>query len=369
MKVCFILGNSFLEKKGGAEIQAFQLAKYLSNSGHDVYYIYEGKEDNNFKKYGIKWFTIKRWFPGTLKKSPIITYIKMRNILDSIEPDIIYKRSAQRHTGFLGGYCKRRKSKLVFAVSSDNQCKSFFRNDYFLFPYDFLVEKFRIYGVRNSDLIIAQHEKQKNMLKENFNLDSIVIPNSHKVPEGPFKKEKPPIISWIANIKKWKKPELFLDLAEKFEDYSAKFIMAGRPAVDDDYQQSIESKANSLSNTKYLGEISFEETNKLLSKSTIFVNTSLPREGFPNTYIQAWMRNTPVVTLNFDPDDILKEKKIGIHSNKFEKLVSDVKYLLENKDVRDEMGERAREHAVKNYDLEKIGKKYLEIFEELVEKV
>jgi len=120
-------------------------------------------------------------------------------------------------------------------------------------------------------------------------------------------------------------------------------------------------KTSKLSNLKYLGEISYEETNELLSKSSLFVNTSTT-EGFSNTYIQAWMRENPVVTLNCDPDDLIKINKIGFHSGSFKRLVKDVRYLIENEDVRREMGKRAREYAFKNHDIKKVGKRYFKIF-------
>ncbi len=74
------------------------------------------------------------------------------------------------------------------------------------------------------------------------------------------------------------------------------------------------------------------------------------------------MRETQVVVLNCDPDDLIKTLKIGFHSGDFKQLVKHVRYLIKNEDVRIEMGKRAREYACKNHDIEKIGKRYLEVF-------
>jgi hypothetical protein len=44
-----------------------------------------------------------------------------------------------------------------------------------------------------------------------------------------------------------------------------------------------------VQNLEYVGPVSLEEVNVWLARSSIFVNTSLPRQGFPNTFIQAWL--------------------------------------------------------------------------------
>ena len=203
----------------------------------------------------------------------------------------------------------------------------------------------------------------KSTIRKNFNRESIIIPNGLPVPQPNFQKSDPPIISWIANIKPLKKPEIFIKLVEIFKDTNIKFVYAGRPS-DSIYQNMLIEKTKKLDNLTYLGEISFENINDLLSKSSLLVNTSTT-EGFSNTYIQAWMRETPVITLSCDPDNIIKSHKLGFHSGSFDQLVKDVRFLIENEDIRREMSNNARKYAIKNHDIEKIGKRYLNVFENL----
>ncbi len=56
----------------------------------------------------------------------------------------------------------------------------------------------------------------------------------------------------------------------------------------------------------FCGAISQQEVNAELANAHVLVNTSL-YEGFPNTFIQAWMRRTVVVSLNVNPDGIFDE--------------------------------------------------------------
>ena len=73
------------------------------------------------------------------------------------------------------------------------------------------------------------------------------------------------------------------------------------------------------SNLQYLGEVSQDEVNRRLREGHILVNTSR-YEGFSNTFVQAWMRRVPVVSLTVDPDNILVRENIGFCSGTFKNL-------------------------------------------------
>ena len=99
-----------------------------------------------------------------------------------------------------------------------------------------------------------------------------------------------------------------------------------------------------------MGELPNQEVNTLLEEAHLLVNTS-KHEGFSNTFIQAWMRKVPVVSLKVDPDHIIQDHGIGYCSNTFDSLVAHTVELLADHNLREEMGEKAREFAVKNLSL------------------
>ena len=108
-----------------------------------------------------------------------------------------------------------------------------------------------------------------------------------------------------------------------------------------------------MPNLIYVGGVPQDEVNRRLEQGHILVNTSR-FEGFSNTFVQAWMRKVPVVSLNSDPDNILVREGIGFHSLTFETLCRDVKLLVENNILCNEMGERARKYAYENHTVEKM---------------
>jgi glycosyltransferase involved in cell wall biosynthesis len=100
----------------------------------------------------------------------------------------------------------------------------------------------------------------------------------------------------------------------------------------------------------YLGEKSQKEVNEFLARAHVFVNTSL-HEGFPNTFIQAWMREVPVVSLHVDPDEVLGRERIGIHAGSEEELRDAVRMLVVDPHRRAEYAVRAREYARRRHSL------------------
>lgn len=362
MKIVFLLHAASTVLKGGSEIQADLIINEMLERGHDVYYISDLIRTPMAGREGVKYLYLKSFG----RRFSYLNLIPLIRMLRNIEPDVIYQRYRIPYTGIGSLYAKKYSKKMIFnAATNKDVVKNKISFNHMVLP-NLIKEYIGRYGIRKTDLIIVQTFHQQMLLKENFGRDSIVIPNGHPVPLPPFRKTSPLIVIWVANIKQWKQPEIFIRLAKEFKKTDVQFIYVGRPAKGI-YQEMLMNISKKLPGLKYLGEISHEETNELLSKSSILVNTSLKFEGFPNTYIQAWMRQIPVITLNFDPDDIIKKNKIGFHSGSFKQMVRDVRYLIENDNVRDEMGKRARQYSIENHDIKKIAKKYLDIFRELVD--
>jgi hypothetical protein len=118
--------------------------------------------------------------------------------------------------------------------------------------------------------------------------------------------------------------------------------MIGR-AGGEKYAQ-LHERMKHLKNLQYLGELPIERVNEELARSDIFVNTS-SLEGFPNTFIQAWLRGTPVVSCFVDPDACLSQGRAGIVAGSPERLVSVIRDLLDSRTRIRELGESARAHG------------------------
>ena len=344
-KICFLVGY-YPINRGGAEYQSFLLSRELKKY-YDIFYISIGQKTEVEKVIeGTKVYSLKT----PRRRAYFLLKPKIHKIFQYEKPDFIYQRVAYSVTGIAARYCKGNKCKLLWHIANKpdvEKHKIKFNKNIFI---NYIETKYLEFGIKHADYIIGQAKYQDNLLNKNFDRKcDLIVKNFHPLPTESINKSGKIKVVWIANFKSAKQPKIFVELARRFEPYSrACFIMVGRnPEYLGNYKIT--------DNVKIVGSMEIDDVNELLTKSHIFVNTSL-YEGFPNTFIQAWMRKVPVVSLNVDPDDVLKEKKIGFHSKNFNQMIKDISKLIDNKQFRLEMGERAQQYAFENHSLKNIEK-------------
>ena len=365
-KICFLVGY-YPINKGGAEYQAYLLSQELREQ-FEIFYISVGHEKEEYIiDNGIKIYTVKGPAFFGFKDVYFLLKPKIFKILRREKPDLIYQRVAYSVTGIAAKYCQEHDCQLIWHIDSkpDVEMKKLSISKRIL--VDYFEKKYLEFGIKNANCIIGQEDYHNEMLVRNFGKECTVILNKFlPVERKQVVKVLPIRVLWIANIKPLKQAELFIDLAYQFkDDDSVSFIMIGRSATGN-YQAKLEKRMQRLINLEYKGELPIDKVNDLLRESHLFVNTSLYEGGPPITFIQAWMREVPTVSLNVDPDDMIKKNKLGFHSGSFEQMVKDVRFLIENKKVRGEMGRNARKYALREYDIKKIVPKYVELFERTV---
>ncbi|MFC2094591.1 glycosyltransferase family 4 protein, partial [Bacteroidota bacterium] len=190
--------------------------------------------------------------------------------------------------------------------------------------------------------------------------ETIKIYNSHPLAPALIGTRKNQIV-FIATMKSFKHPELFCDIAGNLIDSYYNFIIIGENYSDLGKAQKLLSFMDE-NKIMYRGIMELSEVNKLLAETKLFVNTS-SEEGFPNTFIQAWLRGVPVVSLNVDPDNLIREERLGFVCNgDINTAVEKISYLMENEDIWEEYSSRCYTFAINNFDLKKTVKTMIEIF-------
>jgi glycosyltransferase involved in cell wall biosynthesis len=260
--------------------------------------------------------------------------------------------------GVLPLFCRIHRKKFVHRIASDTIVLSKLPTG----TPSFSENLSAILEVKTADTVVAQSKFQKRVLKERFDVESVLIKNGLFIPQVDCEKPDPPVILWVGSLSRIKNPELFIKLAKSLPNVH--FEMIGGRGDPPQLYDEIVANAKRETNLTFHGFVPYNKIEKHFRRASVFVNTS-SMEGFPNTFIQAWAHYIPVVSLNADPDNVIEDEKIGFCSGTFRQLVSDVTSLLEHENQRKTLGENARNYVEREHDVRITVKKYCTIFEGL----
>jgi glycosyltransferase involved in cell wall biosynthesis len=274
--------------------------------------------------------------------------------LKEISPDVIYQNIGTSYAGIASFFARKEGCKMVLHIASDNSIVPYEGNLGVKSLGPYIEKKSFDYAVYNTTKLIAQTNIQKQLIREHYSRSvDAVIYNFQPYPKEKIDKRMPIKVVWVANFKYLKQPEIFIRLAKDISKKTSdtEFLMVGRPCADIRWQKSLEKDIGQIPSLRYLGEKNNDEINEILAKSHIFVNTSR-YEGFSNTFIQAWMRGVPVVSLNSNPDNLLNGLKIGFSSEgSYIKLCNDVLLLIKCERLRKKIGENAKEFSLERFTM------------------
>jgi len=355
-KILFLLHSYYKYNQGGAEQQIKYIASYLITQGFEVHYLFLHptrlrEKDGEIHLYGIPKKPYQEKLVGKL-----CYYTDVIKDLKEIQPDIIYHRNLSNILLPAIAYAKDHAVKTIIHLANLVNVEKRLKINKMLLRnlLDFYGKE---YALKSVDHIIAQAKYQDQLLLQNFQRHAdLILPNVHPLPQEPINKKAPITVLWVANFKAFKQPDLFIDLVKAVAPLkqTVRFKMIGR---NKNSTQSAmwKQKMAQVPHLEYTGELSMEEVNHELAKADIFVNTSL-YEGFPNTFIQAWMREVPVVSLHVNPDQVLTQEGIGFHSQTFEQMVLDLTRLIDDSNLRASMGKKARQFAQKTYSIKNLAR-------------
>ena len=341
---------------GGESIQHVLLARAWRDLGHDVSIIvYDEGQGARRVHDGITAIAAHSRTGGIRGLRffyPRAT--KLLSALMSADAEIYYQSPAGAYTGITGWFCRATNRGFIFRVASDTDCDQ--EHGRIRFWRD---RKLYNYGLRRAHLIAAQTDYQARKLQQNHGLASEVVNMMVESP-GPAADVKKDIdVLWVANLRALKRPELALELARQLP--RVKFTLAGGPMPGGQtYYDDVMAAAARLPNVTMLGAVRYRDSGALFDRAKIFLNTSAI-EGFPNTFLQAWIRGLPVVTF-FDPDGLVQRLPLGRVASSVDDMREAIRGLLEIDVDRQLLGRRAREFATREFT-SGVAARYLELFD------
>lgn len=370
MKVCFFspIAYAYFRPRaslwaGGAETQQFLIGRYLAERGVEVSFIVAdyGQPEIEFEN-GIKLIKSFTLFKGNRKLRFFADMLAIRRAMRIADADIYNQRSTAFYTGQLAWFARHLGKLFTFSVGSD----------YNIYPdaggaIPRTMAALYRWGIKHADAVIAQTETQRRIMQANFKRDIQLIRNGIPIPETSFDASSivpsPPEFLWVGTLRKMKRAELLIELARRVPE--ANFVLIGSKIGDESYSNSILQAIAKTSNIRHIDFVPPDEIDRFYSRACALVNTS-SFEGFPNTFLHAWVHGTPVLTLEVDPDGTITREGLGLVGGTIEGLAACVRRMMVEENIRKEMGRRAREYVRKHHDIKDRGRDYLELFESLI---
>ena len=357
IRICFVglenlpvLAPEFEQARiGGAQVQQTLLAKALARRGFAVSMVVGdyGQSD------GAVWSGVRTYKAyGAREGIPVVRFLhprwtKLWQALRRADADVYYVSCASTQVGQVAMWAARNGRRMIFRVASEADCD----------PATVLISLWRDrrlyeYGLRRAAAILAQSVRQQELLRSNYHLDSSVAASLVDAPARQLSfADRDVSLLWVSNILQLKRPERFLALAQRLGACTASMVGGAQPGAHALFQQMREQAAG-VPNVAFHGLVPYRATNDLFDRARVFVNTSAI-EGFPNTFLQAWIRGVPVVSF-FDPDGVIRSEGLGHATADLDEMAVAAQRLATDQQAWIEASGRCRAYMARHYAEERI---------------
>lgn len=355
MRICIVAHNAFgaLANNGrghigGVEHQTSLLAKWLAAAGHAVSLVtWDDGSDSRAEIDGVRVLRVcqpRAGLPGLRFLHP--RWTGLIKALRAADADVYYHNGAEYVTGQVALWCRRNGRGFVFSAAADADV------DGTLPALTRSLDR-RLYrtGLRLADAIIVQSEKQRSLLKKGFGRESSIL--AMPCPEEPdtifTQRSQPsshPRVLWVGRISPVKRLEWLLDMAEQTP--AVHFDVVG-PAEHSTYAAPLLERAKTIPNVTLHGRKNRRELVPIYQSADCLCCTSI-REGFPNTFLEAWSHGVPVVS-TLDVDSRISTLGLGAIATSPKALSEAIVHLFADHERWRTASRTARQYFIEQHSL------------------
>jgi glycosyltransferase involved in cell wall biosynthesis len=346
-------------RAGGAERQMTLLARALAERGHRVAHVVYPPRDPVSLPYPL---TLVHREPYAGDRGPAGSILEARSIwraLRAANADVVVCRTASPLVAAAAAFCKLHRRAFIFSSSNIS---------------DFTLEKMSsrrnrlLYrtGIRLADVAVVQSQDQVVLAHDAFpRLRVVRIPSfAEPAPAMTDGSPEPDAFLWFGRCVAQKQPMSYVALARALPQ--ARFVMVPVPeAASSRELDELRAAARDVTNLTLLDPRPHAKMMELISSAVAVVNTSV-LEGMPNTFLEAWARGTPVLTLEFDPDEVVARNGLGISAaGDWDRFVEGARELWEGRRERGDFARRARSYVSDVHSMEAVGARWSELIAEV----
>lgn len=368
-RICFVCPGAYacfdremgLGDVGGAERQVYLLSTALSDQ-FDVHVVVGdyGQAEVEFSE-GV---TIHRAYPLQSRRNvlqPVRHLLLLARVMRRADADIYVHRGEPRNAAFVYLVARILGRKWVYNLANDANIIR--RPNRLAAP----IRRLYTHALKNAEQVISQTERQQELLREVYGVESVVVPNGYPRSSESCSYEDREYLLWVGHLDgEQKRPHLLLDIADRLSE--VEFRVVGPLEPSDPYHRLLISRTTDLSNVELVGAIHPDEIHDHYRRAIALVSTSA-YEGFPNIFLEAWRQGTPVLSLDVDPKRFLDLEPLdgGYSEGSLETLVEQCQMLVETPAIWRELAEASRERFEAELRIEKTSAAYGEVLANLLD--
>ena len=322
---------------GGEQVQQTLLARAFARRGFQVSMVVAdyGQADGEVID-DIRLFKAYRLEAGV----PVLRFVHPRltglwSALARADADVFYVSITGPHLGIVALFALLHGRRVVFRIASDADCDPSrllirFARDRWLYAF----------GLRHADVLLSQTASQARALEHHYRLSSRLAAMLVDDPAAirPFEARDIDVL-WVGNLLPLKRPLAVLELARRLPGLRFELVGGEQPGHRDLYER-VAAEAAALPNVVFHGRVPYGETVALFDRARVVASTS-DTEGFPNTYLQAWRRGSPVVAF-IDPDHVITRFGLGAAVGSLETMAAELERLATSRDAWETAFRRCR---------------------------
>ena len=325
---------------GGASVQMYALAKELnrftniSTLSIIPYYSKINFDDNE------KFNFVQLYEPtyGSLKK-----LIRFLSFIKKYKPNFIIQHGLTVESCYLAFVCKILRIKMIFMFAHDCEVEGLCQT------YRTPIRPFKKL-LKNAYLLITQNKYQHRYLVDEYQKLSHIYYNGFEMKNFQKKTVLKKNVLWVARCDYWKRPELFVQLAEL--NPKLNFTMICPLSTDKGLYNKIKRDASKQKNLTFLSFVPLNKITKYFEEASVFVNTS-DSEGFPQTFLQATINANIILSLNVDPENFIQQYNCGYCCNGNLDIMNEkLREIFAKKSLFMELSQNAYRYAKENHDIQ-----------------
>jgi glycosyltransferase involved in cell wall biosynthesis len=227
---------------------------------------------------------------------PVLRFVhprmtKLWRAMKRVNADVYYQRTSSIETALTALFCRHHGKRSIYAGASDmdfipGQEEIVLSRDKWIYRF----------GLRRVDQVVVQHPGQLGNYKRNYGRDAALIPSCY-VPPPNARHDRAGYVLWVARLSDPKRPWLAAEVARCLAGH--RVVMVGGSAGtarSEQIERSLREAAATIPNLEVAGFVPYAQVDRYFDGARVLLNTSL-FEGFPNTFLQAWSRGIPTVSM------------------------------------------------------------------------